>query len=694
MKDKLTMSARWPLPTLPTRARHAALRLPHSAYRRLTLATAGAVWMLIVLGGLVRVTDSGTGCGASWPMCHGHLFPSLEYHELIEWNHRLFATLGGFLMVVTVGATLLWYRRDRRLAALAIVAAATYLGQAILGGITVLLHLDQTWVAAHMGNSMLLLASVVLLALFARQPETAVSSQQSVVSSQQSDIRNMQHAIRITFHVSRFTFHVSRLRALALGTTLWTYIALFTGSAVVGARADLACPAWPQCAGTHLLPGTGGEWINFGHRIAVGLSDVLMLVLVAAIWATRRTDRRLLHTSHALAALYVSQVFLGAFTIWLGAPAALKGAHLALAAATWAALVVMTAFVWIGPVQGVGGQGLEVGGQGSGTGEQRTNPQPPTPNPQYAVRHLPRTLARRLVPETVRLYVGLMRPHVIPLLLVPTVAAMLIAAVQQPPQRSLLALIGWTVLGGTLAAGGAHAINQYLDRDIDARMRRTSHRAVVTGRITPGRALAFGIALSALGCAQLWLTVNAAAALLAVAGNLFYVFVYTLWLKRTSVQNIVIGGAAGAVPPLVGWAAVTGGVGLPALLFFAIIFFWTPAHFWALALVRQEDYREAGIPMLPVVRGEATTRLGILRYALLLVGATLLPVAIQALGGLYLLAAGGLGVVLVWRAVELARLGSPARAWRLFKFSNTYLALLYLAMVVDRLLAWAGGLRL
>jgi protoheme IX farnesyltransferase len=287
-----------------------------------------------------------------------------------------------------------------------------------------------------------------------------------------------------------------------------------------------------------------------------------------------------------------------------------------------------------------------------------------------------------------------MRPHVIPLLLVPTVAAMLIAAVQQPPQRSLLALIGWTVLGGTLAAGGAHAINQYLDRDIDARMRRTSHRAVVTGRIAPGRALAFGVALSALGFAQLWLTVNATAALLAVAGNLFYVFVYTLWLKRTSVQNIVIGGAAGAVPPLVGWAAVTGEVGLPALLFFAIIFFWTPAHFWALALVRQEDYREAGIPMLPVVRGEATTRAGILRYALLLVGATLLPVAIQALGGVYLLAAGALGVVFVWRAVELARQGSPARAWRLFKFSNTYLALLYLAMVVDRLLAWTGGPRL
>src|SRR5690349_817970 len=170
MKSDLALNPEQGLMALARR--YSAFRIPHSAFQRLTLATAGAVWGLIVLGGLVRVTGSGTGCGESWPMCNGHLLPGLEYHELIEWNHRLFATLVGGLMIATVGATLLWYRRPRPMAALAGLAAATYIGQAILGGITVLLHLDQTWVAAHMGNSMLLLASVILLALFARRQRT------------------------------------------------------------------------------------------------------------------------------------------------------------------------------------------------------------------------------------------------------------------------------------------------------------------------------------------------------------------------------------------------------------------------------------------------------------------------------------------------------------------------------------------
>ncbi|MDQ3927815.1 MAG: heme o synthase, partial [Chloroflexota bacterium] len=200
-------------------------------------------------------------------------------------------------------------------------------------------------------------------------------------------------------------------------------------------------------------------------------------------------------------------------------------------------------------------------------------------------------------------------------------------------------------------------------------------------------ALLFGVALTVAAFAQLWLTVNPVSALLALGGNLFYVFVYTIWLKRTSTQNIVIGGAAGAIPPLVGWAAVTGRVDIPALLFFAIIFFWTPAHFWALSLVRQEDYRAAGIPMLPVVRGEGYTRASILRYAVMLLLVSVLPFATRSLGWLYLAAAVCLGAIFIVRALQLARHASTARAWGLFKFSNVYLALLYLAMVVDRVIA-------
>jgi len=611
-------------------------------------------------------------------MCDGHLFPSLEYHQMVEWTHRLFATLDGLLMIVTVGSTLLWYRRPRRLLAMALLAGVAYITQAILGGITVLLHLDHTWVAAHMGNSMILLGSLTLLALFARDdsaqraPETTDDGG-SGIRDRGPGIGNLAPAGTSTSsHLSLTTTRQAASRKpqaaikwLSLGTLIWTFVAMLTGSAVVGAGADLSCPSWPECSSANLLPANYDQWVNFTHRIAVGFSDVLMLVLAVAIWRLRRDDSRLIKSAHALALLYVSQVFLGAFTIWLQAPSWIRGAHLALAAATWAALVLMTTLIWIG-----------VRDRGSGIRDREAF--------EASKTRAPGSLAPA---GTIQTYFGLIKPRVIPLLLVPTAASMLMAAAQHPTEKPLIPLIIFTMLGGTLAAGGAHAINQYWDRDIDARMRRTKRRAVVIGRIKPNQALLFGVALSAGSFLLLWTTVNLLSAGLALAGNLFYVFVYTIWLKRTSVQNIVIGGAAGAVPPVVGWAAVTGRVDLPALLFFAIIFFWTPAHFWALALVRQEDYRAAGIPMLPVVRGEEYTRKNILAYAVMLLLVTLLPFATNSLSWLYLLAAAGLGALFVARAIQLMRNASIARAWHLFKFSNYYLAALYLAMVADRLIA-------
>jgi protoheme IX farnesyltransferase len=632
----------------------------------------------------VRVTDSGTGCGESWPLCQGGLLPRLEYHQLVEWNHRLFATLVGLLMVVTVGSTLLWYRKSRKLAVLAVLAAATYLSQAILGGITVLLHLDRTWVAAHMGNSMILLASVTLLALFARITEYRVPPLRSSVVGRRSSVVMTRYSVLGT-------------RYLAIATLVATYAAMLTGSAVVGDGADLACPSWPQCSAANLLPTTYDAWINFGHRLAVGMSDVLMLVLTLAVWRFYRGQRRLRITAHLLALLYVSQVFLGAFTVWLAAPEALRGAHLALAAATWSALVVLATLLWVGQGSDDGRrtknesilhrQDAKVRQARQGIYGFESQRAQSTEGAKRPFKFTYYVLRFTFYIPTIRLYLSLIKPRVIPLLLVPTVAAMLMAAVQHSPSRSLPLLILFTMLGGTLATAGAHSINQYLDRDIDAKMRRTRQRPVVTHRIPPHHALIMGIVLTIAAFLQLWLTVNVAAALLALAGNLFYVFVYTLWLKRTSVQNIVIGGAAGAVPPLVGWAAVTGGVDIPALLFFAIIFFWTPAHFWALALVRQEDYRMANVPMLPVVRGEAYTRASILRYSVLLLVASLLPIATRSLSWLYLAAALGLGVVFVARAVQLARGASTARAWGLFTYSNIYLALLYAAMVLDRVIA-------
>jgi len=234
-----------------------------------------------------------------------------------------------------------------------------------------------------------------------------------------------------------------------------------------------------------------------------------------------------------------------------------------------------------------------------------------------------------------------------------------------------------------LACGGASALNHVLDRDIDVHMKRTDKRPVATGRIAPERALEFGLALSALSFVVLTSFVNVLAALLAIFGNLFYVLVYTRWLKRTTPQNIVIGGAAGAVPPVVGWASVTGDLSLPALFLFLIVFVWTPPHFWALALLIKRDYQAAGVPMLPVVRGERETARAIVRYSIALFAVSLLPFAWQTLGLVYLASALALGAVFVWLALALARRTDRARARSLFSYSLGYLALLFVAMAVD-----------
>ncbi|MDQ3571362.1 MAG: heme o synthase [Actinomycetota bacterium] len=279
-------------------------------------------------------------------------------------------------------------------------------------------------------------------------------------------------------------------------------------------------------------------------------------------------------------------------------------------------------------------------------------------------------------------YVALTKPRIISLLLVTTVAAMVVAA----PQGLALSTVLWTMLGGYLAAGGAGAINHYLDRERDARMARTRGRPLVSGRIEPMHGLVFGIALGALAFVQLALTVNLLAAVLAMAGLLGYVFVYTMWLKPLTPQNIVIGGAAGAVPPLVGWAAATGSLAWEALYPFAIVFLWTPPHFWALSLLIKDDYARTGVPMLPVVKGEAATRRQILIYAVLLVLFTLAPVLTGLFGALYLAFALALGGAFLGLAVQLGRAPSRPAALRLYLSSLAYLALLFCAMAIDRAL--------
>jgi protoheme IX farnesyltransferase len=253
-------------------------------------------------------------------------------------------------------------------------------------------------------------------------------------------------------------------------------------------------------------------------------------------------------------------------------------------------------------------------------------------------------------------------------------------------------LVGAVLIGGTLAAGGANAINQYLDRDIDDLMRRTRNRPLPRHAVAPTAALVFGLALSVLSFAWLALTVNPLSALLAGSAIVFYVVVYTMWLKRATPQNIVIGGAAGCVPVLVAWAAVTGTVGLPAIVLFAIIFIWTPPHFWALALRYRGDYEAAGVPMLPVVAGEAETARQILVYSLVLVAVSLLLLPVAGMGLVYLAAATVLGVGFVRWAVRVRRSpGAGPAAIGLFRYSTVYLTLLFLAVAADALLRAAIG---
>ena len=295
----------------------------------------------------------------------------------------------------------------------------------------------------------------------------------------------------------------------------------------------------------------------------------------------------------------------------------------------------------------------------------------------------PPLAARRPRAQVLRDYLALTKPRIISLLLITTVATMFVA----DPSGPSLATILWTVLGGYLAAGGAGAINHYLERDRDARMARTCARPLVAGRIEPLHGLVFGVALGALATVQLAITVNVLAAALALCGLLGYVFVYTLWLKPRTPQNIVIGGAAGAVPPLVGWAAATGGLTLDALYPFAIVFLWTPPHFWALALLVKDDYARTGIPMLPVARGEPATRRQILAYSVVLVAFTVLPFLTGLFGALYLAAALVLGAGFIGLAAHLAARPSRAAAVRLHLGSLAYLALLFCAMAADRMIA-------
>lgn len=434
---------------------------------------------------------------------------------------------------------------------------------------------------------------------------------------------------------------------VALISALAVYVLILIGAYVRGEGAGLAFLDWPLM-NHRVLPALGGlATVHFIHRLAaLATGGVLVWFFVRA-----RNDARARPFAVTAILLYLVQVIVGGLQVLTTLHAAPVTAHVVLSALLWTTLAAAAASLHL-PRDGVAG----------------TFGREDAPEAEH-----------RSFRDSVRAYVALTKPRIIILLLITTIPSMILARRGIPS----VWLMAATVLGGALAAGAANTINMYFDRDIDEVMGRTRRRPLPAHRVEPVRAIVFACLLAATSFWFMTITVNLLSASLTQGAILFYVFVYTLGLKRSTPQNIVIGGAAGAVPALVGWAAVTGHVGVEAYILFCIIFFWTPPHFWALAMRYERDYASANVPMLPVVAGARATQRQILLYSFITVGVTLSLWPVARMGAIYIAAAGLLGAIFVRYAVVLWRRGTPKDAMALFRYSITYLALLFTSVGVD-----------
>ena len=601
-----------------------------SRFRSLALVTAIATIVLFAIGGLVRGTGSGLGC-STWPACEpGHLFPSGTIHSLIEFSHRSMAFLVAVLAALTGVVAYRVASGEPRLRWPAVLAFPLVMAQAGIGAVVVATELDPWWVTAHFVTALLLIADVTYVASAGQGRQRAAP-----------DEPGRDPFARLTLLV-----------AAVVGALL------LVGTYVRASDAQLVFTDWPLMDG-RLVPTLGGAaTAMFLHRALAAAA--MLLVLWTAIRARTGDGRSavLVRLSTTALVLFVAQVLVGAANVWTRLKPWAVVAHVALSVLIWATVVALATMARLGRAA----PGTEGAADPDAEVDQTAQDRP-------SLR------------DTVTAYYRLTKPRIVLLLLITTVPAMLLAARGLPSPWLIVA----TLTGGAIAAGSANSINMYLDRDIDAIMRRTRQRPLPSHAIAPEHALRFGFVLGAIAFYFLAVTVNVLAAVLALSAIAFYVFVYTMWLKRTTSQNIVIGGAAGAVPALVGWAAVTGALAWPAVVLFAIVFVWTPPHFWALAMRFSGDYAAAGVPMLPVVRGEAETRRQILLYSLVLFATTLLLVPIGQMGPVYTGAAVLLGGSFVYRSLQVWRTADDARTRRLFSFSILYLAGLFGAVGADAL---------
>ncbi|MEJ5337671.1 MAG: heme o synthase [Thermus sp.] len=591
------------------------------------------VWNVLValFGAYVRATGAGAGCGAHWPTCNGAIIPRAPQVEtLIEFTHR--ATSGlAFLSVLA-------------LFLLALRALPKGHPARFGAGLSLLFMVTESLVGA----------SLVLFGWTAHN----VSAARAVV--QMVHLANTYFLLAALALTAWWASGGAPLRPRGQGAVGWALLLgllalLFLGmSGAVTALGDLLFPVRNTLEALERSL-TSGEHFLVRLRVLhplIAVSVGLYVVFAGYLVAYLRPSPLTRTLAHALAYLYGVQLLAGLVNVWLKAPVWMQLLHLLLAYGVWLLFLFLSA-----AALAQGARRVELG---EGGGE----------------------VHRGTGGATWKDYLALTKPRVISLLLFTALFATLIAARGWPGLKLFLVV----ALGGYMMAGAANAINMVVDRDIDARMKRTSRRPTVTQRISSRDALLFAFSLALLAFLILWWGANLLSATLALMGLIWYVLVYTLYLKRRTWHNIVIGGAAGAFPPLVGYAAVTGDLNLFAWYLFALIFFWTPVHFWALALMIQDDYRAVGVPMLPVVLGERVTVLQIALYAVLTALISLMPLLLGELGPTYLAFSLILNGLLILKSLALYRHPERKAAVSLYKYSMLYLALLFVAMAVDRVL--------
>jgi protoheme IX farnesyltransferase len=400
------------------------------------------------------------------------------------------------------------------------------------------------------------------------------------------------------------------------------------------------CIGWPVC-----VPSAPLGWLKLAHVSLVGVASILMLMVLRKAWREQREQRVLLPLTTILGVMFFGQAMVGAVLVTQSYPAHLVFLHNITTFALWVSLLLLAYASGVLAVD---------------------NLKTPSVNKQQRARD----------------FFALSKPLIVGLLLITTYGGLVIGAKEWPS----FPLTFWTLIGGALAAGGSSAMNQYIDRELDKHMQRTAKRPLADGRLADAEGLSFGLGLSLISYYILACFVNGLAALLSLAGIIYYVVVYSLWLKKATVQNIVIGGGAGAIPPMVGYAAATGHLDWTAWILFAIIFMWTPPHFWALAIVRMKDYENAGVPMLPVVRGETEARKQIFIYTVELVLVTLLLPVLNLAGNVYLASSLVFGGALLYAAWAVWKQGGNKVAWRMYRWSSTYLVFIFLAIMIDAVL--------